>query len=111
MTLSAAGTRHPAAPLPGWSRTLVRNPASAGMEPHGESSGRDDRGAGGRVRHDGCRHTGCRAPQRAAAADRSAPYRAVLIINGARPGIGTIVPHLGAVLPSSRSGQAGYHAT
>ena len=27
------------------------------------------------------------------------------------PGIGTIVPHLGAVLPSSRSGQAGYHAT
>jgi hypothetical protein len=27
------------------------------------------------------------------------------------PGIGAIVPHLGAVLPSSRSGQAGYHAT
>jgi hypothetical protein len=29
----------------------------------------------------------------------------VLIINGAAPGIGAIVP------PSSRSGQAGYHAT
>jgi hypothetical protein len=27
------------------------------------------------------------------------------------PGIGAIVPHLGAVLPSSRSGQEGYHAT
>jgi len=100
MTLLAAGTRHPAAPLSGWSLTLVRSPASAGiararrpvapdgrerdsMEPHGESSGR---GAGGRARHDGCGHTGRRAPQRAAAAGRSAPYRAVLIINGARPG-------------------------
>ena len=43
--------------------------------------------------------------------DRSTPYRAVLIINGARPGIGAIVPHSGAVLPSSRSGQTGHHAT
>jgi hypothetical protein len=45
------------------------------------------------------------------AAGRSAPYRAVLIINGARPGHRRDRAHLGAVLPSSRSGQAGYHAT
>ena len=58
------------------------------VEPHGESSGRagGDRGAGGRVRHDGWPHASRRAQQRAAGGGRQRPLSGPVIINGARPG-------------------------
>jgi hypothetical protein len=77
------------------------------MEPHGESSGRGAAASGMTVAATpaaGLRN----GPPQPAAPRHIGPCSSS---TAPAPGIGAILPHPGAVQPSSRSGQAGYHAT